>query len=96
MDGWWTPCFSVSDLEAGCRLSLGGVAFGEGETLQEAADDLIVRLLGISARLREHGWCSGFGPPDPKQVSFLWELGAVAARGDDVRDWLFGRASDRV
>jgi hypothetical protein len=96
MHGWWEPSFSVSEINGGCRLSLCGVASGEGETLQAAADDLVARLLGMSMSLRDRGWSSAFGMPDPNQLNFLWELGAIAARGEDIRDRLFGRASDRV
>jgi hypothetical protein len=96
MYGWWEPSFSISEISGGCRLSLCGMAHGEGETLQDAADDLIARLLSISMSLRERGWSCAFGMPDLNQLTFLWELGAIAARGEDVRDRLFGRASDRV
>jgi hypothetical protein len=29
-------------------------------------------------------------------LSFLWELGEMAARGDDIRGRVFGFAGDRV
>ena len=96
MHGCWEPSFSVSEIAGGCRLSLCGVAYGEGATLQDAADDLVARLLGISISLRERGWSCAFGVPDLKQLTFVWELGAIAARGEDIRERLFGRASDRV
>src|SRR3977135_4195991 len=89
MHGWWEPSFSVSEINGGCRLSLCGVAYGEGETLQAAADDLVARLLGMSMPLRDRGWSFTFGAPDPNQLNFLWELGAIAARGEDIRDRLF-------
>lgn len=94
MDSGWEPLFVVSEIHGSCRLSLCGVAYGEGATLQDASDDLVARLMSISMSLRERGWSCAFGVPDPKQLTFIWELAAIAARGEDIRERLFGRASD--
>jgi len=98
MSDCWRPSLTVRESGRRCRLSLDGVAWGDGETLQEAADDLVTRLLGISLSLRSNGWNvpASFGPPDPHMLSFLWEIGEMAARGEDIRDRVFGFAGDRV
>ena len=88
----WTPALSVRDVGGHCRLSLGGHAHGEGATLQEAADDLVRRLLTLAMALR-----SGAGlrvsPEVPgvdlRWFEFLYELGAIAARGEDIRARVF-------
>jgi hypothetical protein len=94
MAGCWQPTLSVTELRGGCcRLSLGGVASGDGETLQEAADSLVVRLLTISMTLRECCSVTGrFGQPDPHQLTFFAELAEIAAGGGDIRERIFGCA----
>jgi hypothetical protein len=92
----WTPALSVRDVAGRCRLSLGGHAHGEGATLQEAADDLVRRLLALAMALR-----SGAGlrvSPEAPSVDlrwfeFLYELGAIAASGEDIRKRVFERAA---
>jgi hypothetical protein len=49
------PPLSVRETGRGCRLSLGGVAVGHGRTLQEAADELVGRVLDAALALREEG-----------------------------------------
>jgi hypothetical protein len=98
MSDGWTPSLTVREVGRRCRLSLDGVAWGDGDTLQEAADDLLARLRVIALTLRSNGWNvpSAFGPPDVRVLSFLCELGELAARGDDIRDRVLGFAGDRV
>jgi hypothetical protein len=98
MSDGWTPPLTVRKVGRRCRLSLDGVTWGDGDTLQEAADDLVSRLLAIALALRSNGWNlpSELGPPDLRVLSFLWELGEIAAGGDDIRDRVFGFAGDRV
>ena len=83
---------------AGCRLTLVGLTYGHGETLQEAADDLVLRVLNLVLRLRSSGFRipAGLGAPDPRLLELLWELAELAARGDDIRTRLLGltEASD--
>ena len=80
--------------EAGrrCRLSLGGWAQGEGETLQEAADELVAGLQCLAVRFRSSGlsFPPTLGRPDPRELDFLSELGDIAARGGDIRERVFG------
>jgi hypothetical protein len=77
---------------AGCvRLQLGQFARGEGTTLQEAADDLIHRLLGLVMAVRSSGFSASCEVrPDLETIDFLYELGDFAAAGGDIRDRVFG------
>jgi hypothetical protein len=76
---------------SGCRLSLGGVAVGHGGTLQEAADDLVGRVLDAALEIRGRG--VAFTPAlqvDLRLVEFLAEVADLAARGGDVRQRVLG------
>jgi hypothetical protein len=90
----WTPPLEVTVVAGRCRLCLGGYAYGEGETLQDAADDLVARLLNFAMCFR-----SGFTisrelpPPDLRWLDFVYQLGEIAAAGGDIRDRLFGAGS---
>jgi len=88
----WLPALRLHDSGGRCRLMLVGVTYGDGDTLQEAADDLVVRVLHLVAAIRASGLRipGELGPPDLRVASFLYELGEVAARGEDIRDRLFG------
>ena len=64
---------------------------GEGPSLQEAADDLIGRLLGLVMAVRSSGFrAAGEVWPDFETMDFLYELGEVAAAGGDIRARVFG------
>jgi hypothetical protein len=85
------PALVVQEHAAGVRLHLGSVAHGDGPSLQEAADDLVRRVLAIGRALRT----SGFSVPrevahDVAALSLLYELDEIAAAGGDVRTRLFG------
>jgi hypothetical protein len=76
----------------GIRLELGTWSYGNGRTLQEAADDLVARLSSHAlalrrGRLRFH---SEMPLPDPALLDFLWELGEVADHPERVRAKVFG------
>lgn len=77
---------------SGCRLVLVGATHGNGATLQEAADNLIMRLLNLTLAMRSSGFRipSEVGPPDPRLLGYLWELGELASRGESIRDRVFG------
>ena len=82
---------SVRERAGGVRLHLGSLAHGDGPTLQEAANDLVRRVLVIGRAFRT----SGFSVPrevahDVAALSFLYELDEIAAAGGDVRTRLFG------
>jgi hypothetical protein len=81
------PPLRVRETGSRCRLSLGAWAYGNGHTLQEAADDLVSRLLGQARALRAGGVAAPceLGPPDHRRLEFLWELAELSARGEDVR-----------
>jgi hypothetical protein len=98
MSAGWTPSLTVREVGRRCRLSLDGVSWGDGDTLQEAADDLVARLRSIALALRSNGWNvpAAFGPPDLQVLSFLCELGDLVAHGEDIRDRVLGFAGDRV
>jgi hypothetical protein len=88
----WTPALELCEAGDRCRLSLGGWAHGEGETLQEAADQLVARLLDIALRFRRSGFnfTRALGRPDMDELTFVWELGEIAARGGDIRPRVLG------
>ena len=83
----WTPALELCETGDGCRLSLGGWAHGEGETLQQAADRLIARVLDIALRFRTSGYrfARTAAGPSIDELSFVWELGEIAAGGGDNR-----------
>lgn len=87
-----TPELSVYEVGGRVGLALGGLARAEGATLQEAADEVVRRVLVVAMAFR----ASGIGPVNsecPRDLALLdlvWELGEIAARGDDIRPRLFG------
>jgi hypothetical protein len=88
----YQPPLEVRQVAGGIRLHLGALASGEGATLQEAADDLVARVLVLVMAFRS----GGIGPlpregprPDPATLEFLYELGEIAAAGGDIRERLF-------
>jgi hypothetical protein len=89
----WTPALRLHESAGRCRLTLEGVTSGQGQTLQEAADELVGRLLTIVTAVRHSGYRypAELGPPDLRLFAFLYELGEIAARGGDLRQRLFGR-----
>jgi hypothetical protein len=86
------PSLQISEHDGRVRLGLDGVSYAEGETLQEAADELVRRMLVIATAFQT----SAIGPtssecgPDLPLLDFIWRLGEVAASGGDVRDFLLG------
>lgn len=72
------------------RLTLGGIAEGEGSSLQEAADDLICSILRLVMAFRSSGFkASSEFRPDLETLHFLYELGEIAAAGGDIRTRVF-------
>ena len=88
----WTPPLRIEELVDGCRLALVGLTRGQGATLQDAADDLIRRLLTLALCARSSGFRTppDLGPSDRRMLEFVWELGELAARGEDIRERVFG------
>ena len=98
MDDHWTPELALHERGGSCRLSLGCHAYGEGRTLQEAADDLVARLLTLALCLRSGSGLgvSGDGPAlDLRWLNFLHQLGELAASGIEIREWLFAAGKAR-
>jgi hypothetical protein len=86
------PALHLSDSGDRCRLSLNGWAYGDGSTLQAAADDLLARLLDIGLSMRASGFSvpPELGAPDRECLDYFWRLGELAARGGDIRAFVFG------
>jgi hypothetical protein len=86
------PSLQVTEVRGRVRLGFAGLGYGEGATLQEAADELVRRMLVASLTIHS----TGVGPiraecqPDPELLALLWELGELAASGGDIRERLFG------
>jgi hypothetical protein len=88
----FAPTLRVDEIAGRVRLSLDGFFSAEGTTLQEAADELVWKMLVAVTAFRCHG-ISGLGTvgrPNLDLVGFLWELGEIAAAGGDIRERLFG------
>jgi hypothetical protein len=88
----YTPQLQVIELGRGrVRLTLGELGSGDGDSLQEAADDLVRRLLVMAMAFRASGLGRLYAAirPDTSVLSFLWELGEIAAGGGDIRDRIF-------
>ena len=92
MEGPWAPRLVIQEHGGRCRLRLANEAWGDGATLQEAADDLVARVVRHAAALRAGGFRSpkDLSPPDPRWLDFLYELGDIAASGGDVRQRIVG------
>jgi hypothetical protein len=89
----WTPTLSVSETDTGCcRLSLQDYVYGEGRTLQEAADHLVAKVLDVALAVRRFGthFSPLFAPVDPKWIEYLQDLGAYAEQGGDARACVLG------
>jgi hypothetical protein len=88
----FAPTLRVDEFAGRVRLSLDGFFSAEGATLQEAADELVWKMLVTVMVFRSRG-IDGLGAarrPDLGLVRFLWELGEIAAAGGDLRERLFG------
>jgi hypothetical protein len=84
------PALTVTELGGRVRLDLGEIARGEGESLQEAADELIYSILRLVAAFRSSGFrASSEFRPDLEMMNFLYELGEIAAAGADIRSRVF-------
>jgi len=87
-----TPPLTVRESCGRVRLCLGNLAHGDGPRLQDAADDLVQRLLTYVMAFRSSGVrvSPELGPVDLAAMDFLFELGEIAAAGGDIRRRLFG------
>lgn len=91
----FTPTLRVEELADRVRLGLDGFLSAEGMTLQDAADELVRKMLLAVMALRSGGISdlSVVSRPDMTLVVFLWELGEIAAAGGDIRERLFAPSS---
>jgi hypothetical protein len=91
MAGGWVPTLRIRESNGYVRLSLGDV-YGDGATLQDAADALVRRLLSVAITFRAGGMriSAELGPPDLRWHEFIYELGEIAAAGGDIRLRVFG------
>ena len=88
----FAPALRLDEVGGRVRLSLEGVCSAEGHSLQEAADELVWKVLMAVMAFRSVGM-GGFSTlcrPEIGLVRFLWELGEVAAADGDIRERLFG------
>lgn len=90
--GRWTPELHFRTMGGRCRLWLGSYVYGDGDTLQEAADDLVARTLLMAQHMRGgagYRFSSELPPPDVRWLELLYEVGEMARRGEDIRARLF-------
>jgi hypothetical protein len=81
----------ITEADGRVCLDLGGFARGEGPSLQEAADELVRRILELAFVFRSNGCqASREVRPDLDTMNFLHELGEIAAAGGDIRERVFG------
>jgi hypothetical protein len=88
----FTPPLQIAEVGGAVRLGLAGFGYVEGATLQDAADELVRKLLVVVMAFRSGGG-GRYNPefaPDAATLDFLWELGEIAASGGDIRERLFG------
>jgi hypothetical protein len=90
----WTPELRLSSRGDHCHLTLVGLTYGNGPTLLEASNDLLVRVLDLALGLRAGYRVTGEAQTDPRVVDFLWEIGELAMRGGDLRERVLGFATD--
>ena len=84
------PPLTLTELQGRVRLSLGGLAYGEGGSLQEAGDNLICAILRLVMAFRSTGFrASSEFRADLETMNFLYELGEIAAAGGDIRSRVF-------
>ena len=87
----FTPSLRVRSDASGVRLTVTGIAHACGPSLQDAADELVRKILVILVAFRGGGVApAGRGLMlDPGIHEFISELGDYAASGGDIRDRLF-------
>lgn len=93
----WTPELQLHTSGDRCRLSLVGVTYGNGASLQDASNDLLTRLFDIATAFRGGRFrpVSELGWPPKAVMDFLWEIGEIVERGGDLRARVFGLPQPR-
>jgi hypothetical protein len=93
----WTPDLQLRTDTGRCRLTLAGVTYGNGDSMQEAANDLLARLFDLATALRAGRFRPArLGPVDSRVLDFLWELSEIIARGGDIRPRVFAVPAPRA
>ena len=84
------PALNITEAGGRVCLNLGGFAQGQGASLQEAADELIRRIVELALAFRSTGCvASSELSPDLETMNFLHELGEIAAAVGDIRARVF-------
>lgn len=93
----WTPELEFHAENGQCRLSLVGVTYGKGESLQEASNDLMVRLFDLAVAFRDgrHRMSVDAAAQRDHISEFLREIGEIAASGGDIRGRVLGVPQQR-
>ena len=85
------PALTVTEVGDRVRLELAGLARGEGDSLQDAADELVRVMLRLADAVRSTGFrVTPELAADLELLDYLHQLGELAAAGGDVRSRLFG------
>jgi hypothetical protein len=84
------PELTLSEVGDRCRLVLGGVIHGEGDSLQEAGKALVARAVHVGLGLRAGRATLCTLPANRELLDLLYRIGGAAARGDDVRELVRG------
>ena len=106
----WTPALRLHESAGRCRLTLEGVTSGQGQTLQEAADELVGRLLTIVTAVRHSGyrypaelisyavWLYFRFPLSLRMVEEMLAARGISVTYETIRQWglKFGRRWLRV
>ena len=98
MDDHWTPELSLHERGDSCRLSLGCYVYGEGRNYRKLQTTSSRGLLTLAFCLRSGSRLSVSpdGPAlDIRWLTFLYELGELAASGNDIRERLFATGKAR-
>jgi hypothetical protein len=84
----WMPEMTLHEVDGRCRLTLRGLTSGQGQTLQEAADDLVRRLVTMARTVQRRGLVASTSMPlpDVRLMSFLYDVAACAGEDEDVRE----------
>jgi len=93
----WTPELQLHVKNGLCRLTLAGVTYGTGATLQDASNDLMTRLFDLATGYRagRYRLSTELGPQS-QIMTFLWEVGDLASKGGDIREYVLGAPGVRT
>jgi hypothetical protein len=81
---------TITETAGRVQLDLGGIARGEGGSLQEAADALLRRIVELAFAFRAGGCAVARElQPDLEAMNLLHELAEIAATGGDIRARVF-------